>query len=96
MAAADMIITKPGGLTITEALARELVPVFIAAIPGQEAGNARVLNRYGIGFSPGHLRQLRSIVEEFKNNPARLEEAKQRIRDFRKTDTLRKIYDAIR
>ncbi|MDD4900276.1 MAG: glycosyltransferase, partial [Candidatus Omnitrophica bacterium] len=39
MAVSDCMITKPGGLSISEALAMELIPVFISAIPGQEVEN---------------------------------------------------------
>ena len=43
MAVSDMIITKPGGLTIAESLAMGLLPIFITAIPGQETENAKIL-----------------------------------------------------
>lgn len=40
MRAADLLITKPGGLTVVEALAMELPMLFVGAIPGQEQFNA--------------------------------------------------------
>jgi processive 1,2-diacylglycerol beta-glucosyltransferase len=58
MAAADCVVTKPGGLSISELLAMELPPVFISAIPGQEAENVRVLGEYGIGLVPGRRAYL--------------------------------------
>ncbi len=40
MAAADLLITKPGGLTIAEAMARSLPLCIVNPIPGQEERNA--------------------------------------------------------
>lgn len=45
MAVADLIITKPGGLTTSEALGK---PLFILnRIPGQEAANSDFLLEHG-------------------------------------------------
>jgi processive 1,2-diacylglycerol beta-glucosyltransferase len=40
-AEADLLITKPGGLTLTEAAVAGLPLVLVPGIPGQEEGNAR-------------------------------------------------------
>jgi hypothetical protein len=40
MAAVDLLIGKPGALTTSEALARNLAMVIVNPIPGQEEGNA--------------------------------------------------------
>ncbi len=39
MAAADLIVTKPGGLTSSESLAAGLPMIIVSPIPGQEEGN---------------------------------------------------------
>jgi processive 1,2-diacylglycerol beta-glucosyltransferase len=43
MAAADLLVTKPGGLTVSEALALGLPLILVDPIPGQEEANARFL-----------------------------------------------------
>jgi processive 1,2-diacylglycerol beta-glucosyltransferase len=48
MAMADAVATKPGGLSVTEALTVGRPLVLFAPIPGQEAGNARLLVRHGV------------------------------------------------
>ena len=72
MAAADAMVTKPGGLSIAEALVSELPLIFFNAIPGQETNNIKVLKEHGIGFTPvtmdgiaGELKRLRSSKDEF-------------------------------
>ncbi len=44
MQASDLIITKPGGLTVTEALASNLPLLVFNSIPGQEEDNADFWN----------------------------------------------------
>ena len=47
MHCADLIITKPGGLTVSESLQCRLPMAIYSAFPGQEAGNANYLVRSG-------------------------------------------------
>lgn len=48
MSASDLIITKPGGLTISEALSKDLPIIIINPIPGQEAKNTEYLLKEGV------------------------------------------------
>ena len=43
MHAADLLVTKPGGLTVSEALACDIPLAVFDAIPGQEEDNAQFL-----------------------------------------------------
>ncbi|MBI5416101.1 MAG: hypothetical protein HZA29_04725 [Candidatus Omnitrophica bacterium] len=65
MAVADVMVTKPGGLSIAEALASQLPVVFFNPIPGQETNNIRVLREHGIGCFPsdigGIIRELETL-----------------------------------
>ncbi len=47
MAVSDVIVSKPGGLTLAETLAMGLPLVILGAIPGQEELNAQELVRHG-------------------------------------------------
>lgn len=76
MAAADVMITKPGGLSITEALANYLPLIFFSAIPGQEAGNVKVLARHGIGLSDKSLAEISSEIKAYASSPAKLAAAR--------------------
>jgi processive 1,2-diacylglycerol beta-glucosyltransferase len=49
MAAGKVLVTKPGGMTCTEALASGLPQVLYHPIPGQEEDNAAAMVRYGAG-----------------------------------------------
>jgi processive 1,2-diacylglycerol beta-glucosyltransferase len=55
MEISDLLITKPGGMTCTEALAKGLPMLFHEAIPGQEEENAQYFTSNGFG------EQLKSV-----------------------------------
>lgn len=50
MSASDMIVTKPGGLTVSEAIAKCLPMVLIDPIPGQEDRNMDFLTNHGMAM----------------------------------------------
>src|ERR671921_1295507 len=49
MAGGSVLVTKPGGMSCTEALASRLPQVLFHPIPGQEEDNAAAIIRYGAG-----------------------------------------------
>ncbi|MDI3328997.1 MAG: glycosyltransferase [Alicyclobacillaceae bacterium] len=48
MEMADVIVTKPGGVTVAEAIMKGLPAVLTAPLPGQEEDNAELLVRLGL------------------------------------------------
>jgi len=58
MAAADLVLGKPGGLTTSEALAKGLVFVIVNPIPGQEERNSDHLLEAGVGIRCNNLPTL--------------------------------------
>lgn len=95
MSASDIIITKPGGLTISESLSLELLPIFITAIPGQETENIRILSGYNLGLYLKDGISIRNIILELKANPDKLNKAKENIYKIRKTDTLKELCNVV-
>jgi len=95
MAVSDCLITKPGGLSIAEALNMELVPIFISAIPGQEEENTRVLGEYGIGLKPKTVTDIKNIILNFKNDPNELSRIKGLIRNVKKPCAEKEICNAV-
>jgi processive 1,2-diacylglycerol beta-glucosyltransferase len=93
MAVSDVIITKPGGLTISELLCMDLMPIFISAIPGQETGNIECLRNAGIGRELAGLKNAGKQVAECILDAQKIKDA---IRRFKQTNAVSKIYDSIR
>ena len=75
MAAADLLITKPGALTMTEAFAMGLPLILHAPIPGPEFKNAQYAVAHGAAISVGD-KKISAVIEELLNDPARLAEMK--------------------
>ncbi len=96
MACAQVIITKPGGSTITEVLIMELPVIFINAIPGQETANVEALAEYSIGVSPKSIEEIKNYVLDLKNNPQKVEELRRRIRKIQKPFACEELASVIR
>jgi processive 1,2-diacylglycerol beta-glucosyltransferase len=77
MAASDMIISKSGGLTTSEALACGLPMIIISPIPGQETKNCKLLVRNGAALRIDRPVEVKKIVEELVRFPHRLEKMRQ-------------------
>jgi processive 1,2-diacylglycerol beta-glucosyltransferase len=95
MAVSDVIITKPGGLGVSELLAMELAPIFICAIPGQETGNSEALASYGVGISVRQPAKIKEIVLDYKNHPDKILKIKEIIRNIKKPYAVQELYNVI-
>jgi processive 1,2-diacylglycerol beta-glucosyltransferase len=58
MAGGTVLVTKPGGMSCTEALASRLPQVLYHPIPGQEEDNAAAMVRYGAGVMVRETSQI--------------------------------------
>ena len=95
MAVSDMIITKPGGLTIAESLAMGLLPIFITAIPGQETENAKILAKKSIGINIKDVGSLKDIVLDFRGHPGKLKNMKERINELKRPFAVKELCNVI-
>jgi processive 1,2-diacylglycerol beta-glucosyltransferase len=64
MAVADLIITKPGGLTSSEALAMGKPLLILDPIPGQEAANSDFLLEHGAAAKVNRAEDLPFRIEQ--------------------------------
>ncbi len=96
LVASDVMITKPGGLSITEALANDLPLIFFSAIPGQEAGNVRVLAEHGIGLSNKSLPEIAAEIRGFASLPEKLAAARDAAKALSRPRSVADIIERIR
>ena len=72
MEIAEMIITKPGGITTAEALVKKLPMIIINPIPGQEAKNTDYLLSQNVAVEAEDANDVMLFVDEFLRNPRKL------------------------
>ncbi len=70
MRAADVVVTKPGGLTTSEALAVGTPLILTRGVPGHEEGNAAVLIGAGAAIAAPDGDMLRAMLRRFFAEPA--------------------------
>ena len=83
MACADLVVTKPGGLTTAESLAMGLPMIVIAPIPGQEEHNANFLLERGVALKAFDLATLEYRVSYLLAHPAKLVAMRARAKRWR-------------
>jgi len=72
MSAVDLVITKPGGLTVSECLARHKPMLLVSPIPGQEERNADYLLEAGAALKAADAATLEFKLVQLLANPGRL------------------------
>ena len=96
MGAADVLVSKPGGLTSSEALAAELPLVMLRPLPGQEERNTRYLEGGGAGVRVQTTRELVHALDELLSNPHALAAMRDRARRLARPAAAGDIADIIR
>ena len=87
MSASDLIVGKPGGLTTSEALAKELVFVIVNPIPGQEERNSDHLLEKGCAVKCNSLQTLAYKIDKLAASPERLALMRTNIDSLAKPDS---------
>jgi processive 1,2-diacylglycerol beta-glucosyltransferase len=84
MQAADLVVSKPGGLTTSEVLARGAVMVIVNPIPGQESRNSDYLLESGAAIKANNIATLGFKVNALLRDAARLEKLRANVRRIAK------------
>ena len=95
MHVADVVITKPGGLTTSESLASHLPIIIINPIPGQEEENAEFLVNSGAAVWIKKGDNVDEIITTLLNDTKKLEDMKQRAIQIAKPNSTMDICDII-
>jgi processive 1,2-diacylglycerol beta-glucosyltransferase len=95
MAAGDLAITKPGGLTSSECLAMGLPMIMVSPIPGQEDRNADYLLEQGAAMKACDVNAAAWRVNLLLNEPGRLELMREKARLIGRPDSARKVLDTV-
>lgn len=96
MALADLVITKPGGVTVTEALSMRLPMLLYRPLPGQEQANAQYLTGLGAAVMAEDDAALERLLLQLLTRPHELAQMKWNTnRHQRKDGALRSLNGAL-
>ncbi len=82
MAVSTLLIGKPGGLTLSEAMASALPMILLNPIPGQEEINATCMLEQGMAVSPTDVVTLPYKVDQLLKEPHRLAAMRDRMKQL--------------
>ena len=91
MSISDLVVTKPGGLTTTEALASGLPIIVINPIPGQEEENAEFLEENGLAIWIKNDNNLKEVLSKILGDTNLLQKMKINARLFAKKNSCKDI-----
>jgi processive 1,2-diacylglycerol beta-glucosyltransferase len=91
MVCADLVITKPGGLTSSECLAMGVPMIVHSPIPGQEERNADYLLEQGAALKAVDAVGLEYRVQELLASPARLAQLRDHARALARPHAARDV-----
>ncbi|PTE94102.1 diglucosyl diacylglycerol synthase [Staphylococcus equorum] len=83
MASSQLMITKPGGITISEALTRQTPMIFLNPAPGQELENANYFEEKGFGLIADTPEEAIQQVATLTNTPSKIAEMTQSMNESR-------------
>jgi len=95
MAASDLVVTKPGGLTVSECLALGKPMLLISPIPGQEEHNAGFLMEEGAAWLAYDAIGLDYKVARLMADPAKLSAMAARSRALGKPQAARSVLQRV-
>lgn len=95
MDAADIIITKPGGLTSSEALAKGVPMILTNPIPGQEDRNAEFFLNNGIASLISDTHPVDECLYQILKNDWRLPLMEQAVKNIAKPNAAKDLGDFI-
>ena len=95
MACADLVITKPGGLSTSECLVMGLPMVLINPIPGQEERNASYLLQEGVAQRADDVATLLYRITQLLAKPEKLDEMKRQASALGRSDAASSLLNHI-
>lgn len=91
LSAVDILVSKPGGLTTTESLLKEVPMIVPYFIPGQEEENLDFLSNCGASLRTSKKYTLSIILKVLIDNPDRIEMTKENIKSIKKLNASQDI-----
>lgn len=95
MSISSLVVTKPGGLTTSEALASGLPLLVINPIPGQEEENAEFLEKHNVGVWIRKKDNPNTVIQKLFEDKLKLEKMRENTKILAKKNSTKDICEII-
>jgi processive 1,2-diacylglycerol beta-glucosyltransferase len=95
MSVADLIMTKAGGLTVSECLVKNLPMVINDVIPGQEDDNVKYVVNHGAAIKATNAEEVISVVNDLLLNPEKIATMKENCKKIAKPNAAIDLVDFV-
>lgn len=92
MQISDLLLTKPGGLTITEALICQVPLALFSPIPGQEERNAQFLLKHNLAVNLSDIESCKETIESLLSSDEKLRLIRENCINFSKPHSANDIF----
>lgn len=92
---ANIVITKPGGLSVTEALEMKTPMILIPGNGGQENYNAKFITKNNFGIRIHNTFELTRVMKKIKKNPDIVKEMHENLRYYEDNKSVEKLYNLV-
>ena len=96
MKISDLVISKPGGATITECMEMKVPMLLIPGIGGQEKYNARFISRKKYGIKVRNVWSFNRNLKNIEKNNAIIRKMQERLKTLDNNDSIVKINNLIK
>ncbi len=90
-AAADLVIGKPGGVTLAETMAMAKPFIIYSPLPGQEDRNSAFLGRHKLAETADSTRELEPLVRKYMASPGSLARASRALSEHARPHAARDV-----
>lgn len=95
MKISDLVISKPGGATVTECLEMHRPMLLIPGLGGQEKYNARFISKKRYGIKIRNLWSFKRWIKKLENNPNTILKMKDKLEKQKENKSVEKINDLV-
>jgi len=96
MEISDIIVTKAGGITLTESLVKRLPMLVISPIPGQEGLNSKLMEELGVMKVVNNKKEAYDFLKGLIDNPGILLRMRNNISKIVKPEAVKEVADFAR
>lgn len=93
---ADAVITKPGGLSVTEAIEMKTPMILIPGNGGQEIHNAKFIIKNKFGIRTKNPFQFAKKVEKLVKNPKYLKDMYNNLKNYEENKSVEKLFNLVK